>query len=97
MLVYCCICVCVLGLGIYLTIHIGNWGEDKCRSEHKVTDKDKDLLGADIIRLVSDLNKERYHGHWGDLVHKDRHYHGAAVQAFTHHGHEDYACQGELS
>jgi hypothetical protein len=73
----------------------GKWEKNGCPKEpHKMTEEEKKLLKADLPHLVSKLNKPAFHDHWGDLAKKDRHYRGAALEAFTHHGHEPYACQG---
>jgi hypothetical protein len=79
------------------------------------------LLGADPIKLVSELNKDEFHRavscpvfvslslccngwrglwcflsylQWDTVSGLSKHYHGAAIQTFTHLKHEDYACQG---
>lgn len=79
---------------VFSTSSTGHWEPSKCAEAHVLTEGDKKLLAADLLSLVTEHSKETFHNQWGDLAAKDKHYHGAAVQAFTHHGHEDYACQG---
>eukprot|EP01039_Chlorochromonas_danica_P002031 gene2031-2214_t len=80
---------------VFSTSSTSNWGDDKCVSgNHEVNHEEKKLLEADLFTLVSELNRGLFRQHWGDLVPKEKHYHAAGIQAFSHHGHEAYACQG---
>lgn len=47
---------------VFSTSSTGHWEKDKCvHGPHKVTDAEKALLNADVMKLVTELNKDTYH------------------------------------
>lgn len=74
-----------------------HWKPSKCDKmppSHLVSGEEKALLDADVVKLVSELNKDEFKRAWGVLHDVSRTYREAGIQTFTHVSHEKYACLG---
>lgn len=79
---------------IFSSSSTGHWASNKCTSPYHLTPTDSTLLTASLSALVTEHSREQFHHYWKELATKDHHYPSVAMQVFTHHGQEDYACQG---